>query len=245
MKVQISILGSPACGIGNKLFQYALARGYANRIGATLETPPWIGQKIFRRINDPLPSCVLPKLGRDVIPDPPVGDIDFDGHFQFHRAYSFYRLSEVRNWFQFKPEWENVISGFPVHQLVCHMRQGDYLTTYGHAFCLIQEEAYVQAMTDYGYDPATATWVKQDESPKCSEPGLEWLMDFCRTMTAKVLFRSNSTFAWWAATLGNADKVYSPVIEGLLGKQTKVPFVLGNHPRWMMRPHITDCRLSP
>jgi hypothetical protein len=52
------------------------------------------------------------------------------------------------------------------------------------------------------------------------------LTDFFIMMNCKTLFRANSSFSWWAATLGTC-KVYSPQV----GTQTgwvDVPFVAGN-----------------
>jgi hypothetical protein len=50
--------------------------------------------------------------------------------------------------------------------------------------------------------------------------------DFFLMMKCKNLFRANSTFSWWAATLGDAQ-VFSPVV----GQRTgwlDVEFVEGN-----------------
>ncbi len=44
---------------GNQLFQYAFLRICANKIGAKVQCPPWIGQKLFGHDDEPI-SCRLP-----------------------------------------------------------------------------------------------------------------------------------------------------------------------------------------
>jgi hypothetical protein len=64
-------------------------------------------------------------------------------------------------------------------------------------------------------------------------------------MKARILFRANSTFSWWAATLGNPMLVYSPVVEGLRGLQMDVKFVPGNEPRCVDLPNTHDFKIKP
>jgi hypothetical protein len=69
---------------------------------------------------------------------------------------------------------------------------------------------------------------------------------FYRMMTAKVHFRANSTFSWWAATLGNA-KVYAPIIRGMTGgkpDQYCAHFIEGNWPVMADCPQNSDLHLA-
>ena len=49
---------------------------------------------------------------------------------------------------------------------------------------------------------------------------------------ADIVFRGNSTFSWWAGTLGYATKLYSPVVGDNVGHNANIEFVPGNHPLW-------------
>ncbi len=76
--------------------------------------------------------------------------------------------------------------------------------------------------------------------------GYEFLRDFFALYNADILFRANSTFSWWAATLGNAqNEVYSPVVEGLVGYQNQVKFVKGNWPRCVSMNSVSDYHIEP
>ncbi len=67
----------------------------------------------------------------------------------------------------------------------------------------------------------------------------DWLDDFLKLYFARTIFRANSSFSWWAATLSPTAKVFSPVIDqphiyGVDGmKEITVDFVEGNHPHWL------------
>ena len=69
----------------------------------------------------------------------------------------------------------------------------------------------------------------------------DWLDDFLKLYFARTIFRANSSFSWWAATLSPTAKVFSPVIDkhhiyGVDGmEEITVDFVEGNHPHWL--PH--------
>jgi hypothetical protein len=227
---------------GNQLFQYAFAKAYAQSVGAVLQTPPWVGQVLFEDINDPPCSANLRTLGLDEIPPPLTTDVNLFGYFQFAGAFKHYGLSDVRRWFRFKSEWRDRFT--ERHDLVAHLRRGDYLTKYASTFCTVGDLAYKNAMERLGYLPQNAVWVREDYPTQFPHPGLEWLQDFFTLMNARVLFRANSTFSWWAATLGEA-RVYSPVVEGKVGFNSfDVEFVPGNRPRCASLPNTSDFILA-
>jgi len=72
------------------------------------------------------------------------------------------------------------------------------------------------------------------------------LPSFYRLMTAPILFRANSTFSWWAATLGNG-RVFAPVIKDLIGLNNQffhhAEFIEGNWPQMTKAPVNTDLHL--
>lgn len=227
---------------GNQLFQYAFAKSYALSVGATLQTPPWVGQTLFDGINDPPCQGDFPTLGLDVIPRNGRTDVNLSGYFQFKDAFQYYSLDSVRQWFTFKPEWRDRFTNYP--KIAAHVRRGDYVILYSHAFCIIGEDAYTTAIEKQGYSPLNVTWVREDRPTHFAHPGLEWLEDFFTLLNAEVLFRANSTFSWWAGTLGNHKAIYSPVVEGKTGFHKDIEFVPGNRPRCTSQPNTNDFILA-
>jgi len=88
---------------------------------------------------------------------------------------------------------------------VFHKRRGDYLS-FPDVFGVVTDLSYEKAAIKYGFDPSQALILDDSRDPAY------WLNDFFIMMKCTNLFRSNSTFSWWAATLGNCA-VYSPIVE--------------------------------
>jgi hypothetical protein len=241
--IQINCLGAYG-RFGNQLFQYACARAYARKVGAKLETPPWIGQMLFEGVDDPPPSRGLVPLGHDVVPQNGETDVNFHGYFQCRDAYALYTLRDLRSWFQFRPWVIDEMKDYGSVPLACHLRRGDYVLIH-NTFCCIAECAYVKAISDFGYAHLPVTWVNEDKPSIFRRQGLEWLIDFVTLMRAEVLFRANSTFSFWAGVLGDHKAVYSPVVDGLHDHHDKVPFVAGNHPRPLDTPSCHDHIIAP
>lgn len=227
---------------GNQLFQYAFAKAYALSVGATLQTPPWIGQVLFEGINDPPCSANLPTLGLDQMPRNDRTDINLFGYYQFAEAFSYYTRDTVRQWFMFKQEWLTKFS--ERKKIAAHLRRGDYVSQYAHAFCVIEEDAYIYEIEKHGFSLFDVTWVREDKPTTFAHPGLEWLQDFMTLMNAEVLFRANSTFSWWAGTLGPKKRIFSPLVEDLVGSQDVVEFVESNRPRCTAQPNTSDFILA-
>jgi hypothetical protein len=150
---------------------------------------------------------------------------------------------------------------------VAHLRRDDisdvaYNRTHVQGYSVVSMESYRRAFRKFGYSEDSIVWVSDDytgrwhvgrkrrlqggwEYPTGSEvlPGIlfDWLDDFLKLYFARTIFRANSSFSWWAATLSPTAKVFSPVIEqahiyGVDGmEETTVEFVEGNHPHWL--PH--------
>lgn len=200
---------------GNQLFIYAHCRAWAAKHGYELITDSWIGEKVFQ-IE---PTWRL---------RPEKCDRILSGYFQ-DQGSLIYTRQEVREWFKLRPEFLNYMNG-PRDALLAHRRVGDYP---GYGFVVVSGQSYVDAAKKFGYDPDDLKWITEEEPTRW--PGLHgdllFLPDFIRLMRCEVLFRGNSTFSWWAATLGHA-KVYSPVIKGLKGgKEQHCNFVAGNYPQ--------------
>jgi hypothetical protein len=196
--VTVSCLGNQG-QFGNQLFQYAYARAYSESIGAELHTPDWIGRPLFG-LNEPVMQG--------------LGDVDLVGYFQQPEHLALLSKTKLKKWFRFA----NPIK-VPKHELVFHQRRGDYLN-YPDFWGVVSDDSYKKAALEIGLNPQDA--VVLDDSR-----GSDFMLtDFFIMMNCKTLFRANSSFSWWAATLGTC-KVYSPQV----GTQTgwvDVPFVAGN-----------------
>jgi len=199
MIVTVSCLGNMG-RFGNQLFQYAYARAYAESIGAELHTPEWIGRQLFVGVDEPI---MMNK-----------GDQDLVGYFQQPEHLELLSRKKLREWFKFK----NPVD-VPSHDVVFHKRRGDYLNNLDF-WGIVSDWSYLTAADRYGLDRNKALVLNDDRQP-------EYMVnDFFLMMKCKNLFRANSTFSWWAATLGDA-RVFSPVV----GQRTgwlDVEFVEGN-----------------
>ena len=199
MIVTVSCLGNHG-QFGNQLFQYAYARAYAESIGAELRTPDWIGRTLFKGINEPIMQG--------------PGDVDLFGYFQGQEHLSLLSRAKLKEWFRFAKPVK-----VPKHELVFHKRRGDYLNNLGF-WGIVSDDSYNKAASQIGLDPKQAVILDDTRASDLM------LVDFFIMMNCKTLFRANSTFSWWAATLGTC-KVYSPEV----GTQTgwiDVPFVPSN-----------------
>lgn len=148
---------------------------------------------------------------------------------------------------------------------VAHLRRDDvsdveFNRNNIQGYSVISKDAYLRAFKKFGYDEDAMQWVSDDyigkwhvgrkmrfrggwEYPVGSEylPGIvfDWLDDFLKLYFARTIFRANSSFSWWAATLSPTAKVFSPVIDrshiyGVDGmEELDVDFVKGNHPHWL------------
>ena len=150
---------------------------------------------------------------------------------------------------------------------VAHLRRDDvsnaeYNRNHIQGYSVVSMESYRRAFRKFGYPEESIVWVSDDytgqwhvgrkrrfiggwEYPVGSQymRGIvfDWLDDFLKLNFARTIFRANSSFSWWAATLSPTAKVFSPVIDknhiyGVDGmEEITVDFVEGNHPHWL--PH--------
>jgi len=148
---------------------------------------------------------------------------------------------------------------------VAHLRRDDisnveYNRSHVQGYSVISRESYLRAFRTFGYAEESIHWVSDDytgqwhvgrkmrfrgawDYPTGSQylPGImfDWLDDFLKLYFARTIFRANSSFSWWAATLSPTAKVFSPVVQtrhiyGVDGlAEIDVDFVEGNHPHWV------------
>jgi len=209
---------------GNSLFQYAGARVAAEMIGTELRVPiDWIGRKVFCTIYEGPIERELPKIaesewdGQD--------NVDITGYFQSEKWVSRLSKSKLKKWLVPRNWYDGP-------EVAIHKRRGDYVGN-GY-YALVSDASYDKAVQDFGRCGATI------KTYHCESKSDQY-MDFVEIMKAKAIFRSNSTFSWWAATLSNAT-VYSPVVGDLTGWQD-VPFVEGNHPKLVSL--FSDLHIQP
>lgn len=220
---------------GNQLFQYCYGKYIAEKFNTDLYIPEnWIGREVFE-INDPIITEETPNLNR-TIPDNLVCEDNYDifGYYQNAGALQ-YSHDDIKRWLQFRPE---ILQKFneiekPSFYTAIHLRRDDYFNL-SHLYCIVGVEAYLNAINVHNI-PTDALMIVSDDmqnqplNPFKPQTGLSFLHDFFILMNASYLLRSNSTFSWWAAVLGDIENVWSPRILGKTGLRNDVEFEKGNH----------------
>ncbi len=128
------------------------------------------------------------------------------------------------------------------------------------AYSVVSKASYLKAFAKYGFSPDHIEWATDDRTGKWLPgnndqkpagwtypigshrvPGIifEWLPDFLRLYFARTVFRSNSSFSWWASCLNPRGIIYSPVLKERRlylkeDDEIECEFVEGNHPHWVM-----------
>ena len=257
--IQFSHLGRYG-RFGNQMFQYAFARAYAEKYGATLQIPPWIGEKIFKNVSHQHCSGEFPVVRDDKIPWGET-NINLYGYFQTKECFDILSESKLRKWFVFQDKWLEFLSLQKSDDVIAHLRRGDYITK-SALFCVISRESYLLACEKFGINKEKIIWLSEENptieqrmsdvcykkfiytmygSKTCyDDKGASFLPDFFRMVNAKVLLRGNSTFSLWAAFF-NKDKIFSPVV-GNHGGKRDVEFVEGNWPK--LNREVSDFLLN-
>lgn len=208
---------------GNQMFQYAFARAYADSIGATLQTEPWVGEDIFQishqRISQELPVVSDSEL---VLGD---ADIRIEGYSQLSRC-AIYTEEQARSWFVLKPWVSDLLKKHVPVGNCSHRRTGDYVAA---PYPIVSVKSYQDAWRQYGFDDMPFV---EEHSGNIVDGLPEFLPDFYRLCVAPVMFRANSTYSWWAGVL-NTGQVFSPEVCGLPYniEHDNVPFRRGNYAR--------------
>lgn len=200
--------------LGNQMFQYAHAKKIAETSGRELHTHPWAGQVMFEIDDPPITG------GEEMLPE------------SYHQDQDslIYTRDDCRRWFKFRPELILNYSPFQI-EVAGHYRAGDY---YDAGYPVITKRAIGRAITEKGFNAFEIVEEHHDR---------DFMEDFWLMTKAKVLFRANSSFSYWAAVLGTG-RVYSPVIDNLpAGIHDKVEYVEGNHPRLANFPFTTTLHL--
>lgn len=280
--VQVLLAG----GLGNRMFEYAFARGYAERHGLELRRETCILDQIFDiPACPPVDGSVSQVVSAENVKTEDNGQpgwagrtgVTIVGMGQHQDCLDYYTRAKAREWFKLRPELEELVKDVPILNLVANPREGDYAFAC-NPMVLIDRQAYIAACEEQGYDslwlyfldgethwripgiPVEKPWGQLNDEEKGKLPGtkarLDFLPDWAILLRAKILFRSNSTFSWWGAALGEHDKVFCPNVarvrpeDGILPnnptrKPQIVPFVEGNHlPMIAGYPWATELHLK-
>jgi hypothetical protein len=158
-------------------------------------------------------------------------DVNIGGHFMMQRWAGIMDRSELKSHLRVAPHWLDLIGPPPARwYIAAHVREGDYLGH--HVYANLTDRAYERACEEHGLPIDHFVWVRQSQPRLVAGMSAEFpfLPDFVTLMRASVLLRSNSSFSWWAAVLGDHEKVFSPVVDNHVGWY-EAPFVEGNWPR--------------
>lgn len=223
--IRVNLIGR----FGNNCFQYARARAVAESRGEPLSYSPWIGQKIFD----------LPEPAEDAV------DSEIMVGYCQDQASLIYTRTQAKAWLRFRPEIQDKLSKLPTWNIVAHRRAGDYESL---GYPVVSVKSYMDAAREHGIETSSMIFCSEENYRMyCCPPDLpdeiSFLSDFYRMMQAKVLFRGNSSFSWWASVLGNAE-TFSPRIDGLSG-HCHARFERGNHARFCNLDFVTDLHLTP
>ena len=232
---------------GNAIGKYCYARGYAEKHGCQLQTSPWIGQKIFQIDESPLNWGLPPRYDMDLEQWEGDTDIELTG-WGLHQKTLLYSRADAKRWLKFRPEVQARLDGHKTYPICAHLRHGDFVIMDGYV--AVSSESLKEAFNKFGFNP-DGVEIVSEQIPHLF-PGLEdigglWLLDFYILSKANVLFRSNSTFSYWAAVLGNAERVFAPKLDGIkpiAGVIQDAPFVEGNWPAIScVHPNCSDLHL--
>ena len=228
--------------LGNLLFIYSFARAWAEQNGYELALPPWLGEQVFE-----IPQAVRPDRYRV--------DKVFPEETHQNQESLIYTRAQVRQWFQFKPQVLERLKPVQSPGVLLNVRGArDYLDA---GLVCISRESYLDACQNHlgsldgiGWETDTEPTRLPDFTGNPSACGLGTapvsIPSFYRLMQAPVLFRANSTFSWWAATLSRG-RVFSPVIKGIKGGVPQArcnEFVEGNWPVMCDNSPNTDLHLK-
>lgn len=241
-------------GFGHSMFEYAYLRHRASQVGCTcrVETPAdWVGRQVWIEAgrDDVVGNRLYPRPEFDSMHIPGQYDIDLCGFYQRAFHTNGYCNDWLRRLFVLSDEWKELFQEVvgSSNYVACHVRRGDTEKYLSHDYMIIDLESYMIKLYQIGLadceirwvcEPGTKLgnsrerWVSDKENP--DDPIMGWLPDFLCLMGSRVLLRANSAFSFWAGVLHKGECVFSPRVEGMVGKG-KVNFDESNKHRLMSR----------
>ena len=222
------------CQFGNQLFQYNIGRILAQRTGQAFQPPvQWLDKHGWPVVWTLKPPLVTP---RAVPGEHPSGDaqtvhveqwLDLDSvrpDRPVHITYGYFQRYELLQPYkdQIRNDWLKLSQPFvqtDSEAVYVHVRRTDYVGGWAtsiddYAKCLdcFPDAKRLVLVTDDPEDPI------HNEFSRFGLPytisGRPWDKDFLLLASCRQLIISQSTFAWWAGFLGQAEKIVCPVFPG-------------------------------
>lgn len=225
--IQCSTLGYNG-RFGNQLFQYAFAKSYAEKYNCRLQIPEnWHGRKIFPNIVDESLDRKLPiNYEGDInLFENQKTNIDLDGYYTTRFHTKIMDSDKIKKWFSFSEQCflPNMVPNF--QYTAVHLRRTDFIET-------ISKECIEHWIKFYSCDNLPIIIVSDDQNMASKKENFgitnynSDLQDFFILMNATNIFRTNSTFSWWASELSTKkQKTYSPIVFNKLKIGQKNQFV--------------------
>lgn len=219
-------------GLGNMLFQYCFGRILAQTLGYRLDAKPIRGFEGTRDIIDGKDfSGPVEVVLRGQRPDLKLVDqarnanakIVLTGYFQRYEYYEPY-ANEVRKWLHVS---DPILDKVGKNDVVISMRRGrDYIPRFGLPLSYYEgalastfyEDVHI--CTNEPDDPFVKYFVRKYGAKvrpggfrggKITDSYFEEALDnFCFIKKFNKIIISNSSFAWWASYLSNAEEIFFP-----------------------------------
>jgi hypothetical protein len=214
MSVTTSFMGR----LGNNLFQYTIARLYAERNGLHFATN-WNNEEHFK-VTKPATGVILHDdelVISDLKPVPNNIHGNYDEFSESRRRARFFGYFQQSRWFV--PHRDQIKTYFdlpmiePNHSdIVMHFRADDY----GSSSSIIHPNWYLDILRREQFDrlyivmsPVEMKFIDyfKDFNPIVISSTVR--DDFLFIRNFKKIICSNSSFCWWAAFLGDYDRIYT------------------------------------
>ena len=226
-------------GLGNQLFQIATAYAQSKIVGTdfainyNLENSLGAGNKchhykdtLYKNIpeTDYIPSNVYnePNFSYNKITD--NKDLLLDGYFQSEKYFKEFK-SDLKDLFEFPSNItnrvDNHIKSIDKDIITIHVRRGDYLDNI-KIHIPITEDYYDKALKAINNNSALKILATDDINTVSREfkdiiqytysNGKSELEDLYILTKGKYFIGCNSSFSWWAAYLGNFNKIFFPKV---------------------------------
>ena len=205
--------------MGNNLFQYALARIIAEKLGYALNpafpneldlpNATVLDGKRIEGLHEEVLSGHIVDLDA-VLTNTQDRKIILNGYFQRVEYYVENR-ADIKKWFQVEPFKNSYCINS--RDVVLHIRRGNYKKTQS----IVDLGFYIQVLDNAIHDRVFVCGVGVDQKTKSAlqkynpiYTANKPIEDFSFIQSFNKIVQSTSTFCWWAAFLSNAKEIYMP-----------------------------------
>lgn len=234
----VTSIVTPLTGqFGDQLFQYVAGKIMAEVTGLSYVPPfsfltqhghpvTWSSSPVF--IMTPTLAKVIRKGGfaKQFIGEHWIDWNEFKGSSQVFMQGFFQRYECIKPWKeQIKSQWLVPQVSVPTSNastLYIHHQQSDHPITAKEYDACISQFSGIKRLAICTSDP------NNDSLKVFDQFGIPWTItngswdsDFLALLSAKSLIISQTTYAWWAAILGQAEKVVCPIPKGTPWSQSK------------------------